>query len=312
MWRLKASMSPLEKRAQILTLCATVLVSTSFPVGAAIAPELDSVVLTLLRFALAAVIFGPLVAWRVGLPRPALKDLGRYALVSAAMVGFFWGMFEALRFTTPLNTATIFTFTPMIAAAVSAVLLKERLKTRSFIALGLGFVGAIWVIFRGNFADLGALDLNRGDAIFFAATVSMGFYGPLVKYLHRGEPMARMSFWILVTGTAWLSLLALPRIGHVDWAGVPLNVYGGILYLAVFTTVITFFVFQWSALVLGPTKVLSYTYLNPVLVLIIGLGLGHDMPPILTYPGLVLVLGATIVLQTAKPKIAQPKTGKSV
>jgi len=297
-------MSPLEKRAQLWTIFATILVSTSFPVGAAIAQGLDSVVLTLLRFSLAALMFGPLVALKYGLPLPSLKDLARYALVSACLVGFFWGMFEALRFTTALNTATIFTLTPIIAAGVSAVLLKERLKTRSFVALGLGLIGAVWVIFRGNFSSLAALDLNVGDAIFLAATVSMGFYGPLVKHLHRGEPMVQMSFWILLTGTGWLLLLALPRMGDIDWGGVPENVYWGILYLAFFSTVITFFVFQWSALIIGPTKVLSYTYLNPVLVLIIGLLLGHDAPPALTYPGLVLVLGATVVLQTAPPRTA--------
>ena len=296
------TMTSIEKRAQMLTIFAAVLVSTSFPIVAAIAHGLDSVVLTLLRFTLAAVMFAPLVAWKYGIPRPSLKDLGRYGLLSACMVGFFWGMFEALRFTSPLNTATIFTLTPLIAAGVSAVLLKERLKPRSFVALGIGLIGAVWVIFRGDVSSLIALDLNRGDAIFLAGTVSMGFYGPLVRHLHRGEPMAQMSFWILVTGTGWLLLLALPRLGGVEWAAVPNTVYWGILYLAFFTTLITFFVFQWSTMILGATKVMSYTYVNPVLVLIIGLALGHDLPPALTYPGLLLVLGATVVLQTAQPK----------
>ena len=303
-------MSPIEKRAQAWTIFATILVSTSFPVGAAITHGLDSVVLTLLRFVLAAVMFGPIVAWKFGLPLPTIKDLGRYALVSAFMVGFFWAMFEALRYTSALNTATIFTLTPAIAAAVSAVLLKERLKTRSFVALGLGLVGAVWVIYRGDLDSFLALSFNRGDVIFLAGTVSMGFYGPLVKHMHRGEPMARMSFWILITGAVWLLLLALPRLGEIDWALVPTNVYWGILYLAFFATLITFFVFQWSAMIIGPTKVLSYTYVNPVLVLIIGLLFGESAPPLLLYPGLALVLSATLVLQLAAPK-PSPKPQKN-
>jgi len=295
-------MTALEKRAQLLTIMGAILVSTSFPIGAAITQGLDSVVLTLLRFSIAAMLFGPVVAWKYGLPLPTLKDLSRYALLSACMVGFFWAMFEALRTTSPLNTATIFTLNPIVAAGLSAVLLKERLKTRSFVALGLGMIGAIWVIFRGNFADFSALSLNRGDAIFLAGTVSIGIFGPLLKYLHRGEPMAQVSFWIFATGTGWLLLLALPRLGDVEWSKVPSMVYWGVLYLAFFTTLITFFVFQWSTMIIGPTKVSSYTYVNPVLVLIIGLVMGQDAPPALTYPGLVLVLGATVVLQTASAK----------
>ncbi|MEG3618781.1 DMT family transporter [Magnetovibrio sp. PR-2] len=297
-------MTELERRAQSWTLFATVLVSTSFPVVGMIAHGLDSSVMAFLRFSLAAVLFGPLVAWRVGLPLPSLKDLARYGTVSAFMVGFFWAMFEALRYTSPLNTATIFTLTPLIAAVVSAFLLKERLKKRSMAALGLGLVGAIWVIYRGNFSDLLGMAWNKGDTIFLLGTCSMALYGPLVKFLHRGEPMARMSFWVLTTGAFWMLLISFPNLQATAWGEVPMNIYLGIGYLAVFTTVITFFIFHWSSTIVGPTKVLSYTYLNPALVLVIGLILGDAAPPMLTFPGLALVVGAMVVLQLTAHKSA--------
>ena len=109
-----------------------------------------------------------------------------------------------------------------------------------------------------------------------------------------------MTFWTLATGAIWLLLLSGPRWSDVVWSAVPVSVYTGIIYLAVFTTLITFFVFQWSATIIGPTKVMSYTYLNPALVLIIGLALGQELPPLATYPGLLLILAATLVLQSSK------------
>ena len=287
-------------RAHALMLLATVLVATSFPVGAAITHGLDSVVLTFLRFALAALLFGPIVAWRYDLPLPGWRDLVRYAVISAFLVCFFWGMFAALRHTSALNTGTIFTFTPAIAAAVSYFLLKDRLGAAARLALPVGFVGAIWVIFRGDPDALLALELGQGDGIFLGACLAMGCYMPLVKFLHRGEPMARMTFWTLTTGAGWLFLLSLGRFGSVDWVLVPMSVYGGIVYLAVFTTLITFFIFQASTAVIGPTRVLSYTYLNPAFVLLIGLGFGDPLPPLATYPGLVLIVGATFILQRTK------------
>jgi drug/metabolite transporter (DMT)-like permease len=282
-------------------LLATVLVATSFPVGAAITHGLDSLVLTFLRFTLAAVLFAPIVVWRYGLVMPGLRDLARYGALSACLVGFFWGMFAALRHTSALNTAAIFAFTPAITAAVSAVLLKERLSGAARTALPLGMIGAIWVVFRGDPAALISLNLGLGDGIFLAGTIAMGLYGPLVKYLHRGEPMAQMTFWTLATGAFWLLLLSAPRLSGVEWGEVQLSVYGGIVYLAVFTTLITFFVFQWSATVIGPTKVMSYTYLNPALVLVIGLAFGQDIPTLATFPGLLLIVAATCVLQWSKP-----------
>ncbi len=287
-------------RAHGLMLLATVLIATSFPVGAAITHGLDSVVLTLLRFSLAALVFAPIVAWRYGLPWPGWRDLARYSVISACLVGFFWGMFAALRFTSVLNTATIFTLVPAITAAFSAVLLRERLGRAARVALPVGMVGALWVIFRGDMAALLAMDLGRGDAIFLAACIAMGCYSPLLKLLHRGEPMARVTFWTLVTGAAWLFLLSAGRLGAVGWTTVPVAVYGGIAYLAVFTTLITFFIFQTSVAVIGPTRVMSYTYLNPALVLLIGLAFGEPPPALATYPGLLLIVGATFILQRAQ------------
>lgn len=293
----RSRLPPRHLRAHLLLLLASGLIATSFPVGAAITHGLDSLVLTLLRFALAALLFGPVVAWRFGLPLPGWRDLARYATVSAALVGFFWGMFEALRTSSALNTGTIFTLTPVVAAIVSAVLLGERLGRVALAALALAMAGAVWVIFRGDLAAALALELGRGDLIMLAATVSMGIYGPLVKLLHRGEPMARMTFWIMVTGAGWLLVLSAGRLGSVDWASVPLPVYAGIVYLAIFTTLITFFVFQWATTVVGPTRVMSYIFLNPALVLLLGLALGDALPPALTWPGLALSLAATFVLQ---------------
>lgn len=213
-------------------------------------------------------------------------------------------MFAALRYTTALNTATIFTMTPAMTALVAAVLLKERLSTPARIALPLGMVGAMWVIFRGDPIALISLELGMGDAIFFAATLAMGCYGPLVKRLHRGEPMAQMTFWTLASGSIWLLALSIPRFSSVDWHTVPTTVYLGIAYLAVFTTLITFFIVQWSSTVIGPTKTVSYTYFNPMLVLGIGLILGDTPPPPMIYPGFVLIIGAIIVLQRAPTKHA--------
>ncbi|MCB2101510.1 MAG: DMT family transporter [Rhodobacterales bacterium] len=284
-------------RAHLLMLLATTLVATSFPVGAAITGGLDSLVLTFLRFTLAALLFAPLVAWRWGLPWPGWRALGRYGLLSAFLVAFFWGMFAALRETSALNTATLYTLTPAVTAGVSALLLGERLTPAQRIALPVGMAGAVWVIFRGDLGALAALSLGRGDLIFLGATLAMGTYGALVKALHRGEPMARMTFWTLATGAGWLLLLAAPRLGGVDWAAVPGAVFGGIAYLAVFTTLITFFLFQACAALIGPTRVVAYGYLNPVLVLAIGLALGDAPPPLLVYPGLVLILVAVVVLQ---------------
>ena len=55
-------------------MVSSVLVATSFPVGAAITHGLDSLVLTFLRFLLAALLFAPVIAWRYRLTWPGWRS----------------------------------------------------------------------------------------------------------------------------------------------------------------------------------------------------------------------------------------------
>ena len=281
----------------ILMLIAAIIVSTSFTVGAAIASGLDPAILTLIRFVLAAIFFLPYIYWRYGLDRPSLSDLCRYSFISGALVAFFWLMFLSLRTTTALNTSVIFTLVPGISGIYSAIILKERLGRYRLAALFFAMAGALWVIFQGDLSKLLSLELGRGDLIFFYGCLFMAAYPPLVKLLHRGESMAVMTFWVLVTGALWLLLLGGNRIASVDWPNVELIVWIGIVYLAIFSTIITFFLTQIATIRLGPTRVMAYSYLYPPLVLFIDWGFGHGLPPLRTIVGLLLIVPAMIIVQ---------------
>ena len=278
-----------------MVLCAA-LVSTSFTVGAAITAGLDPAVLTLVRFIIAACLLGPYVYFRFGL-QFSWSLFGRSALISLCLVIFFFCMFLALRFTSALNTSVIFTLVPSIAGLYAVFLVKERLAKRQLAALVVGMVGALWVIFRGELGLLLAMAWNRGDVIFLAGCLAMGLYTPLVRLLHRGESMIVMTFWILVTGSIWLLLLTGRSLPYVPWADVPLFVWGGICYLAFFTTVITFFLTQYAIAYLGPTRVMAYSYFYPGMVVVIDLLLGHGLPDPRVLPGVAIVIAAMLVLQ---------------
>ncbi len=284
----------------LLMVIAATLVSTSFTVGAAITAELDPAVLTLVRFTLAACIFGPWVYYKYGLGF-SFSLFFRCSLISGCLVIFFCSMFLALRYTSALNTSIIFALVPSISGIYALVILGERLQKEQLLALVCGIIGVVWVVFRGDLSQFLAMDWNRGDAIFLGGCLAMGLYTPLVKLLHReGESMAIMTFWVLVTGSLWLFLFTGSKLTTVDWAGVPSFAWLGIAYLVVFTTIITFFLTQYCVSYLGPTRVAAYSYLYPGIVLVINLLLGNGLPPLRVIPGVLVVLLAMLVLQNKK------------
>lgn len=292
----KSGSFPLWAVHGCMILSAT-LVATSFIVGKAITPFLDPGVLTLVRFVLASLFFAPYVGYRYGRYLPDWSSLVRYGLISGALVGFFWLMFLSLRITNPLNTGVIFTTVPGISGIYSWILLRERLGSHRILALLLAMIGALWVIFEGDVHKFHQLDFNRGDIYFFLGCLLMALYMPLVKLLHRGEPMAVMTLWIMITGCLWLVLFTLARLSSITWSAVPLSAWLGIAYLAVFTTIITFFISQWATLHLGPTRVMAYSFLYPPLIVLIEWLLYHNLPALQTLLGIVIILPAMVIVQ---------------
>jgi len=286
-----------------LMFLASIIVSSSFTVGEAITHGLQPSVLLLVRYLVAVICLAPIVIVNHGFSLPPVRRLGGYSLISISTVGFFWCMFESLRYTNALNTSVIFTLVPGISGIYSAIFLKERLGRGRLWALFFGMVGALWVIFRGDLNRLLGMEVNYGDLLFLAGCFMMAAYTPLVKRLHQQESMVVMTFWVLVAGTVLLLLLSFSGLTAVDWQGVETKVWVGIVYLAVFSTIITFYLTHISTLYLGPTRVMAYSYFYPAFVLAINWGFGKGLPPLAILPGVAVVTLATIALQWESKKI---------
>ncbi len=276
---------------------AMFLISFSYPVGEAIANEIDTGVLLLLRFSIAALVFVPIVIWREGLAWPGLGAVARYAAIGASLVGFFYCMFTGLETTSALNTGAISTLIPGFTAIGGAILAGERLGWHRLVALLIGLVGALWVVFRGDWERFVGLAFNEGDLIVLAGCVSMGCYSPLVKRFHRGEPVMVMTAWITVSAAVLFLLISNTALVTTDWTGTPAFVYGGIAYIAIGSTVISFFLIQAGTIRIGPTRVQTYSYLLPIFVVLIDWALGKGLPTPMTYPGIAIVLLASLVVQ---------------
>ena len=252
---------------------------------------------TIFSVGFAALLFTPYILWRHGIRWPGLSGLWRYGLLSLLSTIFFWSMFEGLRYTDSLNTSAISTTIPGFTAIYGAILMRERLGRYRFAALLLGLLGTLWVIFRGDPDRLIALELNKGDALFFAGCISMGLYAALIPKLHCGEPVAVMSFWIMVIVTAMFIAVANVEFVHVAWGRIDGSVWGSLVWLAIGPTMLTFFMIQSTSLMIGATRVQSYSYLIPAFVLVFDWALGRGLPTAMTIPGVVIVLLATLVIQ---------------
>lgn len=286
-----------KPHVHLLMLVLVALVASSFPLAAAITHALPPEVAMCLRFALAALIFIPIVYSRYPLELPGYRALCRYALLSLPLVTFFWCMFESLRYTSAVSTAALYTSVPAMTAVYAVFLNRETVGRKRLLGLCLGMLASLWIVFRGDFQALLSLAFNRGDWIFLAGCLAMAIYNPMLKRLYRGEPTELMTFWVLLLGAGFLFLLSASQITEVSWTSVPAKAYWGLLYLAIFTTMVTFFIQQYATLQIGATQSISYSYLTPLFVLLLGLMMGDEVWQWRLLPAVLLLLAAMWLIQ---------------
>lgn len=283
-----------------LMIIYSILVAGSFKVGHSITNYMDPRLLTFTRFLLASIIFGIFTGIKYKIKKPGLKDLLRYFAISSTLVFYFLGMFEALKYTSPLNSSILYTLVPLFSTLFSFLIMGEKPGFKKIIILMIAMAGALWVILEGSIGHLLALKFGKGEYIFMAACVSMGLFSPFSKWLSRGEETPVMTFWTLFTGTIILLFAANRLIIDYNWAAIPVKLVFGIGYIVVFTTMITFFIVQYSSKKLPVSSVMGYIYIIPVFVILLQIIFGHGFPDVKILPGILMVAFSTFIFQKEK------------
>ncbi len=303
----KKVMKPVKTNAHVLMLLSILIASSSFPVGKLITHDLPPAVMMLIRFLLASLLFAPYVFIKNGLKLPSREKMLTYTVLSISPAVFFWCMFESLRHTSVINTGALLTTIPAITA-VWAILINREIPTlQRSVGLALGTLGALLVVFKGDYSALISLKFNYGDFVFIAGILLSSWDKPLLKKVYSGEPVEVITFWTLLLGAGWLFIASINSIAYVDWFSTPIKAYGGIIYLAIFTTLTTFFISQKCTVLIGATKVAAYSLLVPAFVILMTFVAGMESIELATLPGIFLVIVSMFIIQK-ESRNAQLKT----
>lgn len=277
-------------------LLFSALVAGSFSLGAMAAPYVSPSALTVLRFAIAAVLVGAVAAATVGIPRSAWAAPWRYGVLGGLLACYFVFMFWGLQTAKAVPTSAVFTMTPLMAAGFGWLTLRQITTARMAVALTVGAVGSLWVIFRGDLGALMRLEVGRGEVIYFFGCVAHAIYAPMVRKLNRGEPAVVFTFGMMVAGFVMLVIWGWRDVIETDWAAMPAIVWICLIYVSVAASSMTFVLLQYATLRLPSAKVMAYTYLVPSWVILWEMALGRTPPPVMVLGGVGLTVLALLLL----------------
>ena len=282
-------------------LLFSALVAGSFSLGAQVAAEIAPAAINAARFGIAAIVIGIAAVVTGGIPRSAAHAPWRYLVLGGLFALYFVLMFEGLKTAAALSTAAVFTLTPILSAGFGYLLLRQVTTRQMALALAIGAGGAVWVIFRGDWAAIRAMELGRGEVIYFFGCVSHAIYTPMVRKLNRGERPVVFTFGMLIAGFVVLLAYGWTDIRATDWSALRPLVWITLVYLAIFASASTFVLLQFATLRLPSAKVMAYTYLTPSWVILWELAMGNGAPPLNVLIGIALTVVALILLLEQDP-----------
>ncbi|MEM9395747.1 MAG: DMT family transporter [Pseudomonadota bacterium] len=284
------------REGHLAMLVFSALVAGSFALGGRIANEISPVALAALRFALAGCAIGAVAAAMRAFSREMLDAPWRYVGLGALFSSYFVLMFEGLKTASPVSTAAVFTFTPVLSAGFGWLLLRQVTTPRMALALLVGAVGALWVIFDASWTAFLSFQIGRGEAVFFWGCVAHALYAPLSRAWNRGEQIVAFTFGSVLAGTLTLVVYGARDLAATDWQGLRPMVWVTLLYLAFGASAATFVLLQVATLRLPAAKVMAYTYLVPSWVIVWEVGLGAAAPSLPLLGGVALTAIALLLL----------------
>ena len=249
-------------------LAFSIFVSGSFTFGSLIANEISPELLTFYRFLIATIILGVILYFNKSIYAHHLNNIWRYFVLGAIYSIYFVFMFVALRYTTTVSTAAIFTLLPLFAALLDRLFLRKSSPVLIWVALILSGIGALWIIFEGSINELFQFRFEEGEAIFLVGTIFYASYAIIQPKLFKGENIYVTTLGVLAAGSIILAMSLILQQSSFIVDKITFEVLWVIFYLAIFASIGSISCLNYASPRLSAPVVSAYTLLVPFWVIL--------------------------------------------
>ncbi|MBR0026450.1 MAG: EamA family transporter [Clostridia bacterium] len=261
---------------------------------------LPSSTISVIRGAIGALYL--LVFVKVTKRKLSLADIKKYLLpliISGGLIGVNWILlFESYRYTTVATATLCYYMAPIVVTLVSPFLLKEKVTLKRGICAVIALIGMVFVSgvlqtgFTGG-AEMKGVIYGLLAAVLYAAVVIFN------KHLSNVGAYERT---ILQLASAAIVLLPYSLLTeNVSAASFTLPVIGLLLVVGILNTGITYAMYFGSLRVLPAQTVALFSYIDPVVAILLSALLLREPMTLYGWIGAVLIIGSTLVSEIELP-----------
>lgn len=231
------------------------------------------------------------------------RDLGRLFLCALTGMGInMLSFFKGLELSTPINSAVLITIVPILVVVMSAIFIKEKVTLQKGLGIGLGLIGALFLILYGAELRQDAPNIPLGNILFVVNAISFGTYLILIKKLLEKYHMFTLLKWLFTIGLVLCFPVTISEFREIEWSTIPTSGIGSIVFVIVGTTFLTYLFNVYGLSQLKASTVSAFSYAQPLIGILFAVVTGKDSLTTVKVVGTVLVI-LGLYLATKKNKL---------
>jgi drug/metabolite transporter (DMT)-like permease len=224
-----------------------------------------------LRFACSGTILWAWCRWRKT-PLPRASEWCGAAITGIALLVASNGIFAWTEQYLPSGIASLFfALSPMWMALMAFAMYGERLSRLAAFGLALGLAGMLYL-----YSPSGAQNLPLVPTLLGVFSSIAWAFGAVIQRRFAASDLIQMSAMQMLVAAAVLAIVATGFGERLAVEQFTPSALGGFLYLIFFGSIVGFSAFLWLMNNVPTTLASTYSYVNPLVSIAIGVTLLHE------------------------------------
>ena len=226
------------------------------------------------------------------------KDYGK--IMMASLLGFFLTQMTfliAIPDITPMDCSIVSSLSPIYTMFIAAFALKEPITLRKVGGVAISFLGVIYLILNTVTGQGSTVETSWvGILLMIANSLCFSLYLGLFKPVITKYSVITFMKWIFLFAAAFSLPLAAKELITFDYSLLSGTYLSELAFLIICSTFITYFLIPLGQKRIRPTLVSMYSYVQPIIAIVISICVGMDtlswqkvLAAVMVFGGVVLV-----------------------
>jgi drug/metabolite transporter (DMT)-like permease len=275
-------------------LFQSLIASGTHIIAKVVVKDIDPVTLTMLRSSIAALALLGILFFRrapIAIAREHYKTIIWLSFLAIPVNQFLF--LTAIKYTTASNAALLYGTTPAMVLVLSYFTGKASLTLKKALGVVIAFSGILLVVFERGI-DFRS-DYTFGNLLLVIAVVAWALYTINGRLLILKYGAFFTSAITMILGTILYIPIGIISAIHFDYSTLSIAHFGGLLYLAIGTSIFAYFLWYYALGRIDTSKVAIFANLQPVLTTVLAvILLGQSITATFVVGGVVALTGIVV------------------